>query len=38
MDKKLKKAKLAIFDMDGTIADSEKIAQKVTIDFFKGIF
>lgn len=35
MDKKIKKAKLAIFDMDGTIADSEKIAQKVTIDFFK---
>jgi len=35
MDKKTKKAKLAIFDMDGTIADSEKIAQKVTIDFFK---
>ena len=34
MDKKIKKAKLAIFDMDGTIADSEKIAQKVTIDFF----
>jgi len=35
MDKKTKKVKLAIFDMDGTIADSEKIAQKVTIDFFK---
>jgi HAD superfamily hydrolase (TIGR01509 family) len=35
MRKKIKKAKLAIFDMDGTIADSEKIAQKVTIDFFK---
>lgn len=32
---KIKKAKLAIFDMDGTIADSESIAQKVTIDFFK---
>lgn len=28
--------KLAIFDMDGTIADSEKIAQRVTIDFFKS--
>jgi HAD superfamily hydrolase (TIGR01509 family) len=35
MDRKIKKIKLAIFDMDGTIADSEKIAQKVTIDFFK---
>lgn len=35
MNKKIKKTKLAIFDMDGTIADSEKIAQKVTIDFFK---
>jgi len=34
MDKKINKARLAIFDMDGTIADSEKIAQKVTIDFF----
>jgi HAD superfamily hydrolase (TIGR01509 family) len=31
----VKPIKLAIFDMDGTIADSEKIAQKVTIDFFK---
>lgn len=29
------KIKLAIFDMDGTIADTEKIAQRVTIDFFK---
>ena len=28
--------KLAIFDMDGTIADSEKIAQRITIDFFKS--
>jgi beta-phosphoglucomutase len=27
--------KAAIFDMDGTIADSEKIAQKVTREFFK---
>ncbi len=31
----IKPIKLAIFDMDGTIADSEKIAQRVTIDFFK---
>ena len=41
MKKKIKKIqtikpiKLAIFDMDGTIADSEKIAQRVTIEFFK---
>ncbi|MCE5328843.1 HAD family phosphatase [bacterium] len=27
--------KAVIFDMDGTIADSEKIAQKVTREFFK---
>ncbi|MCJ7473437.1 MAG: HAD family phosphatase [Actinobacteria bacterium] len=33
--KPAKPIKLAIFDMDGTIADSEKIAQRVTIDFFK---
>jgi len=33
--KKVKSIKLAIFDMDGTIADSEKIAQRVTIEFFK---
>ncbi|MFC2159155.1 HAD family hydrolase [Actinomycetota bacterium] len=31
-----KPIKLAIFDMDGTIADSEMIAQRVTIDFFKS--
>lgn len=31
----MNKIKLAIFDMDGTIADSERIAQRVTIDFFK---
>jgi len=31
----VKPIKLAIFDMDGTIADSEKIAQRVTIEFFK---
>ena len=31
----IRPAKLAIFDMDGTIADSEKIAQRVTIEFFK---
>ncbi len=31
----IRPVKLAIFDMDGTIADSEKIAQRVTIDFFK---
>lgn len=35
-NKKIKPAKLAIFDMDGTIADSEKIAQRVTIDYFKS--
>ena len=34
--KPAKPIKLAIFDMDGTIADSEKIAQRVTIDFFKS--
>lgn len=34
--KKVKPIKLAIFDMDGTIADSEKIAQRVTIDYFKS--
>ena len=34
-NKPVKPIKLAIFDMDGTIADSEKIAQRVTIDFFK---
>ena len=34
--KPLKPIKLAIFDMDGTIADSEKIAQTVTIDYFKS--
>ncbi|MCJ7666363.1 MAG: HAD family phosphatase, partial [Actinobacteria bacterium] len=33
--KDIKPIKLAIFDMDGTIANSEKIAQRVTIDFFK---
>jgi len=27
--------KAVIFDMDGTIADSEKIVRKVSIDFFK---
>lgn len=27
--------KAVVFDMDGTIADSEKIAQKVTRDFFQ---
>jgi beta-phosphoglucomutase len=32
--------KAAIFDMDGTIADSEKIAERVTKEFFakRGIF
>jgi HAD superfamily hydrolase (TIGR01509 family) len=35
-NKKIKPVKLAIFDMDGTIADSEKIAQRVTIDYFKS--
>jgi HAD superfamily hydrolase (TIGR01509 family) len=34
--KLVKPVKLAIFDMDGTIADSERIAQRVTIDFFKS--